>query len=111
MRLLLGRQDGEWPIDLHHGNNEEATGEQEGGPEEGGKESLGPIETLVQDARLILPHRREAVENLALMELGSDLLNISPGHLVVVQASRDVGALLGEKQEHLWVRCLCVLGF
>lgn len=93
MGLLLGCQDGEGLVDLHHGDNEEATGQQEGGPEEGEEEGLGTVEALIQDTRLILPSRGEAVENLALVEFGSNLLHIGPGHLVVVQAAWDVGAL------------------
>ena len=96
MGLLLGCQDGEGLVDLHHDDNEEATGQQEGGPEEGEEEGLGTVEALVQDTRLILPSRGEAVENLALVEFGSNLLHIGPGHLVVVQAAWDVGALQGE---------------
>lgn len=97
MGLLLGRQDGEGLVDLHHDDNEEAAGQQEGGPEEGEEEGLGPVEALIQDAGLVLPSGGEAVENLVLVELGSNFLHVGPGRLVVVQAAWDVGALRGEK--------------
>ena len=46
LALLLGRQNGQVLVALHHGDNEEATGQQEGGPEEGEKKGLGPVEAL-----------------------------------------------------------------
>lgn len=55
--LLLSRQDGKGLVDLHHGDNEEATGQQEGGPEEREEQGLGSIEAPVQDSGLILPSR------------------------------------------------------
>lgn len=45
--LLLSRQDGKGLIDLHHGDNEETSGQQEGGPEEREEQGPGPIEPLV----------------------------------------------------------------
>ena len=91
--LPLGRQDGQGLVDLHHDDDEQAASQQKGGPEEREEEALGPIEAPVQDAGLILPSRGEAEEILVLMEPGSDLLHVGPGHLVVVQAAWDVGAL------------------
>lgn len=93
MDLPLGRQDGQGLVDLHHDDDEQAAGQQKGGPEEREEEALGPIEAPVQDAGLILPSRGEAEEILVLMKPGSDLLHVGPGHLVVVQAAWDVGAL------------------
>lgn len=95
-RLLLCRQDGEGLVDFHHGNNEEATGQQGGGPQEREEKGLWPVEPPVQDARLVLLSRREAEENPGLMEVLSDFLHVRPGLLVVVQAAWDVGALWGE---------------
>lgn len=80
---LLGCQDGEGLVDLHHGNDEEAAGQQEGRPEEIEEEGLGPVEALVQDAGLIRPCRREAVENPELVESVSDFLHVGPGCRVV----------------------------
>lgn len=99
--LLLSRQDGEGLVDFHHGDDEEATGQQERGPEEREEEGLGPVEAPVQDPGLILPRGREAVENLVLMEFVSDFLHVGPGHLVVVQAAWDVGALWAEARAPL----------
>lgn len=109
MGLFLGCQDGEGLVDLHHGDNEEATGQQEGGPEEEEEEVPGSIEALVQDAGLIFLSRGEAVENPVLVEFGSDLLHISPGPLVVVQAARDVGALEGRSNSTHGVGHSCCL--
>lgn len=80
---LLGCQDGEGLVDLHHGDDEEAAGQQEGRPEEIEEEGLGPVEALVQDAGLIRPRRREAVENPELVEPVSDFLHVGPGRRVV----------------------------
>ena len=91
--LPLGRQDGQGLVDLHHDDNEQAAGQQEGGPEEREEEALGPIEAPVQDAALVLQSRGKAEEVLVLVEPGSDLLHVGPGHLVVVQAAWDVGTL------------------
>lgn len=93
---LLGRQDGEGLVDLHHGDDEEAAGQQEGRPEEIEEEGLGPVEAPVQDAGLVRPRRREAVENPELVESGSDFLHVGPGRRVVAQAAGNVGALWGE---------------
>lgn len=105
--LLLSRQDGEGLVGLHHGDDEEATRQQEGGPEEGEEEGLGPVEAPVQDSGLVLPRGREAVEDLVLVELVSDFLHVGPGHLVVVQAAGDVGALWGEARAPWGGRSLC----
>lgn len=80
---LLGCQDGEGLVDLHHGDDEEAAGQQEGRPEEIEEEGLGPVEALVQDAGLIRPRCREAVENSELVEPVSDFLHVGPGRRVV----------------------------
>lgn len=96
MALLLGRQDGQVLVALHHGDNEEATGQQEGGPEEGEEEGLGPVEAPEQHAGFVPWRCGEAVEDLLLLEVGSDLFHVGPGRLVVVQAAWDVGALWGE---------------
>lgn len=109
MGLFLGCQDGEGLVDLHHGDNEEATGQQEGGPKEEEEEVPGSVEALVQDAGLIFLGRGEAVENPVLVEFGSDLLHISPGPLVVVQAARDVGALEGRSNSTHGVGHSCCL--
>lgn len=53
--LLLSCQDGEGLVDLHHGDNEETSSQQEGRPEEREEQGPGPIETLVQDSGLVLP--------------------------------------------------------
>lgn len=53
---------------------------------------MGPIEATIHNAGLDL-RCREAVESLVLVEIGSDLLHISQGHLVAVQVARDIGAL------------------
>lgn len=99
MGLLLGRQDGEGLVDLDHGDDEEAPGEQEGRPEEREEQGLRSVEAPVQDPGLVLARGREAVEHLVLVEIVSDFLHIGPGHLVVVQAAWDVGALWGEARD------------
>lgn len=96
--LPLSSQDGEGPVEFHHGDNEEATSQQEGGPEEGEEQGLRPIEAPIHNAGLNL-RCREAVESLVLVEIGSDLLHISQSHLVVVQVARDIGALWGESKD------------
>lgn len=108
--LLLRCQDGERLVDLHHGDDEEAPCQQERRPEEGEEEGLWPVEAPVQDAALVLPSCREAVENPVLVELGSDLLHVGPGRLVVVQAAWDVGALWGRGKSTHGVGNPCFLG-
>lgn len=102
-RLPLGCQDGEGPVELHHGDDEEAAGQQEGGPEEGDEEGLRPVEAPVQRAGLVAPGRGEAAEDAVLVEVGSDPLHVGPGRRVVVQAVRDVGALRSESRRRVGV--------
>lgn len=91
--LLLSCQDREGPVELYHGNDKKATSQQEGGPEEGEEEDLGPIEALVHNTGLIDLRCRKAIEIMVFVEIGSDLLHINQGCLVVVQVPGDIGAL------------------
>lgn len=54
---------------------------------------MGPVEALVHDAGLVDLRCRKAIEFMVLIEIGSDLLHICQGCLVVVQVPGDIGAL------------------
>lgn len=56
---------------------------------------MGPVEALVHDTSLIDLRCRKAIEIMVLVEIGSDLLHIDQGSLVVVQVPGDIGALWG----------------
>lgn len=61
--------------------------------EEEKEEDLGPIEALVHNTGLIDLRCRKAIEIMVFVEIGSDLLHINQGCLVVVQVPGDIGAL------------------